>query len=226
MFEDFLENADKVVKPDNQNFTNYQSVEDMLQYMSSDREVVDTSKSEIPDDDFIEDVSESLEFEDDKKSEVEVVAQKEIVVDRSVRLKMARSEARFLAKTNDSLHSFFCGLIADDESDKFSAENEDLKEIENLIFDMRKDSDKHLPPWIQVLGYISVVYGPMYKDAIGLRKIKKINAKLEAENKKQIAIINQQNAHIVEYILEQKKKAEAEAKAVDTEKELETKEKK
>jgi len=87
--------------------------------------------------------------------------------------KKARFEARFIARNANRLNAFGCGILADDDDDKFKADNEDLKELEEVFFEWRKDSDEPLPLWMNIVVSCGLVFGPKWKQAFSMRKYKK-----------------------------------------------------
>lgn len=189
-------------------------VEELFDELKDTREIVDETKSEIPDDQF------ETEKNDDSIFDEESEKRKSISI--GLKNKLAKGEAKILTRVNDSLNSFICSLIADDDPDKFKANKTDLKDIEDVIYDFRKESDKHLPAWLQIALFIGATYGPLYKSAFDMRKLNKRNAILEAENKLQQQQIASQNNQVVmlmkQFLEKQESKNNVESEKNESEK--------
>ena len=137
------------------------SLDDLLSEMEQPRENVNEGKDVI---------EQKPSFVPDAPSSIK----KETLEEKGLREKRARWEARFLANNNDKLHAFICSIIAmDEDMEDYKCTAEEIKDLENEIFEMRKDSTSHLPPWIGVLIGMLLMYGPKYKDALQDRRANK-----------------------------------------------------
>jgi hypothetical protein len=125
--------------------------------------------------------------------------------EKGLREKQARWEAHFLAKNNDTLQAFLCSIIAlDEDSDYYKADKEDVLDLENQIFEMRKDAATHLPPWVGIVIGMLLMYGPKYKEAIHERRINKAlvekAARAEAEKMTAMEELKQAKAKMEEFM--------------------------
>ena len=156
------------------NFSNYDNIETMLSEMKTDREDVNEGKPRA-----IEDESPPLPPE-----ETTTINQPEVIVingPKRIPAQKAKFESRFLARQNDRVNAFLCSLIANEDPDNFKADQEDIDEIAEYLYEWRKDSQEPLPVWLEVAIGIALVYGPKYKEAFALKKEKKRSAGLEDE---------------------------------------------
>lgn len=177
---------DTEIEPKNENYTEYKSIEDLFTELEKEREDVSENIEVNNNDDFFEDEIENIETETEQPENILQTEIEKSKLSLKVQQAKARAESRFLATSNDKLHSFICSIIADDEIDNYKAEEDELKEIEEAFFNWRKDSETHLPEWMQALSFITVVYTPLYIRAIKTRKLQKQNEKLLSENEKQL----------------------------------------
>ena len=156
------------------NYSNYDNIETMLSEMKTDREDVNEGKPRA-----IEDEPPPLPPE-----ETTTVNQPEVIVingPKRIPAQKAKFESRFLARQNDRVNAFLCSLIANEDPDYFKADQEDIDEIAEYLYEWRKDSQEPLPVWLEVAIGIALVYGPKYKEAFALKKEKKRSAGLEDE---------------------------------------------
>lgn len=177
---------DTEIEPKNENYTEYKSIEDLFTELEKEREDVSENIEVNNNDDFFEDEIENIETETEQPENILQTEIEKPKLSIKVQQAKARAESRFLATSNDKLHSFICSIIADDEIDNYKADADELKEIEEAFFNWRKDSETHLPEWMQALSFITVVYTPLYIRAIKTRKLQKQNEKLKSENEKQL----------------------------------------
>lgn len=176
----------EIVEPKNENYTEYKSIEDLFSELEKDREDVSENIEVSTNDDVFEDEIENIETETEQPENILQTEIEKSKLSLKVQQAKARAESRFLATSNDKLHSFICSIIADDEIENYKADADELKEIEDALFNWRKDSETHLPEWLQALSFITVVYTPLYIRAIKTRKLQKQNEKLQSENEKQL----------------------------------------
>lgn len=177
---------DTEIEQKTDNYTEYKSIEDLFTELEKEREDVSENIEVNNNDDFFEDEIENIETETEQPENILQTEIEKPKLSIKVQQAKARAESRFLATSNDKLHSFICSIIADDEIDNYKADDDELKEIEEAFFNWRKDSETHLPEWMQALSFITVVYTPLYIRAIKTRKLQKQNEKLKSENEKQL----------------------------------------
>lgn len=212
-------------------YTTYDSLGELIDKMSEPREDVNenvvnhfpenTETDDFGDRDF-DDTDELDETEEIEEIEVISPLDEHISVVKRVDEKKARAEAKFLAHTNDKLHAFVCGIIADEDSHDFEAEDDEVKDIEDAIFQWRRDAETHMPEWLQAIAFITVVYTPIYTRAFRTRKLKKQNEALENElNEKNREI--EEMRELISQINEREKKRMKEAESIDFEEVKETK---
>lgn len=177
---------DTEIETVNENYTEYKSIEDLFSELSKDRENVSENVEINNNDDVFEDEIEEIQTETEQPENILQTEIEKPKLSIKVQQAKARAESRFLATSNDKLHSFICSLIADEDVEDYKADADELKEIEDAFFNWRKDSETHLPEWLQALSFITVVYSPLYMRAFKNRKLKKQNEKLKTENEKQL----------------------------------------
>lgn len=172
-------------------YTSYQGLDFLLDELGKKREDVNERASinspfsqyvVVEDDDFeIIEETQDDELKILERTEVDDLELEHTPVIKIFDEKKARAEAKFFTNTNDKLHAFICGLISGQDSDEYEADDDELKDIQDAIFEWRKDSETHMPEWMQALAFIAVIYMPIYRRAFKDRKLAKQNKLLEIE---------------------------------------------
>jgi len=166
-----------IADTDADSFSKYNSIENMISEMKTPREDVNADKKPVIEEAIIEDAPELQEPENIAKTDNQFVE----IEKTKISDKVARLEAKFLARTNDSINSLACSFIADEDPDDFCADEDDIKDITEYFYHWRCESTQPLPLWLELVAGIGFIYAPKYKQAFKLRKEKKRNAILENE---------------------------------------------
>lgn len=204
--------------PDDKIYTEYETLENLIDNMGVEREdvnenIVDHFPENTETDDFedkeIEDFEETEDFEEVQQLD------DYIPVVKKIDEKKARLEAKFLTETNDKLHAFICGLIAGEDTEDFEAEDDEKEDIQEAIYQWRKDAETHMPEWLQAVAFITVVYTPIYTRAFKTRKLKKENEALENELDAKDKEISELHKLISEINEREKRRLEREAEETD-----------
>ena len=128
------------------NFSNYDNIETMLSEMKTDREDVNEGKPRAVED-------EPPALPPLPPEETTTINQPEVIVingPKRIPAQKAKFESRFLARQNDRVNAFLCSLIANEDPDNFKADQEDIDEIAEYLYEWRKDSQEPLPVWLEV----------------------------------------------------------------------------
>ena len=138
-----------------------------------------------------------IRFEDEPPEEKESEEQKE---QSKKALKIIEEVNAFGAKTIvngvDGLFAWIAGMISLDDSDKFHADAESKKDLQDILKLMMPDYKKVLPPGWQLAILAPSIYVPILKQAFDVRKTnKKLRdtqdemQKMKADHAKELAVL-------------------------------------
>lgn len=100
--------------------------------------------------------------------------------------KAARSGMRY-AKLTDTVLGNVAGMVANaDKTEKYRADEADIKDLAEAYADLAAESNVEMPPWLQVLFLVLMIYIPKFKVAITDKRYNKLKKEME-EMKEQIA---------------------------------------
>ena len=169
------------------NFTKYQSLDELIVEMKTDREDVNAGKPKIEPEPEAEQAKETIP---DIEPIAEIKPDINIPKPPVISDKLRRFEALFVAKTLNKGVGITCSLIADEDIELFLCDAEDLAELCEYIYEWRKLSDEVLPPWLQLVVSACLIFFPKFKEAFSIRKEKKKIVQLETKQDELLKIIN------------------------------------